>query len=50
MCSGWRHVGIDKAHLLVFKSNESGLAFWRAAGAQERNTIALFSLTTGHDG
>ena len=47
---GLRRIGIDKAHLLVFKSNASGLAFWRAIGAEERNTIALFSLTTGHDG
>jgi ribosomal protein S18 acetylase RimI-like enzyme len=38
--------GIQKAHLLVFKSNEPGLAFWRAVGAEERVSMALFSLVT----
>ena len=40
--------GIDKCHLLVFQSNEAGLAFWRAVGASERTEIALFSLPTGN--
>jgi ribosomal protein S18 acetylase RimI-like enzyme len=38
--------GIQKCHLLVFKSNAAGLAFWRAVGADERTSIALFSLST----
>jgi hypothetical protein len=38
--------GFQKAHLLVFKSNASGLAFWRAVGAEERTSMALFSLAT----
>lgn len=47
---GLQRAGIQKAHLLVFKSNDSGLAFWRAVGAEERSTIALFSIATGHEG
>jgi ribosomal protein S18 acetylase RimI-like enzyme len=42
--------GIQKAHLLVFKSNASGLAFWRAVGAEERSSMALFSLVTENAG
>jgi ribosomal protein S18 acetylase RimI-like enzyme len=42
-----RGVGIDKCHILVFKANEPGLAFWRAVGAEERVSIELFSLGTG---
>lgn len=38
--------GIQKAHLLVFKSNSTGLAFWRGVGAEERCSMALFSLST----
>ncbi len=38
--------GIDKAHLLVFRSNAAGLAFWRDAGAAERVELALFSMAT----
>ncbi len=38
--------GIEKCHLLVFRSNAAGLAFWRAVGADERVSIALFSLAT----
>ncbi len=42
--------GIEKCHLLVFKSNAAGLAFWRALGAKERTAIALFSLATDRGG
>ena len=42
--------GITKCHLLVFRSNEAGLAFWREIGAQERSSIALFSMATNNDG
>lgn len=41
-----RDAGIDKCHLLVFRSNDAGLAFWRASAAQERVELALFSLGT----
>jgi ribosomal protein S18 acetylase RimI-like enzyme len=47
--SALRAAGIDKAHLLVFRSNANGLAFWRAVGAEERRSIALFSMAT-HNG
>ena len=42
--------GITKCHLLVFRSNAEGLAFWRAIGATERKELALFSLSTDSDG
>ncbi|WP_077037590.1 GNAT family N-acetyltransferase [Pelomonas sp. KK5] len=42
--------GIQKTHLLVFKSNASGLAFWRSVGAEERTSLALFSLATQNAG
>jgi len=41
-----RGAGIQKCHLLVFKSNSAGQAFWRAVGAEERSSLALFSLST----
>lgn len=41
-----RGAGIDKCHLLVFRSNDAGLSFWRAIGAEERNTLTLFSIMT----
>jgi ribosomal protein S18 acetylase RimI-like enzyme len=41
-----RGAGIDKCHLLIFGSNDAGLAFWRAIGADERRELALFSLPT----
>ena len=41
-----QEAGIDKCHLLVFKTNEPGLAFWRAAKAVAREELALFSLST----
>lgn len=41
-----RAQGISKCHLLVFRSNNDGLQFWRAVAAQERTELALFSLAT----
>lgn len=41
-----RREGIDKCHLLVYRSNEAGMAFWRRVGAEERVSLALFSLPT----
>jgi ribosomal protein S18 acetylase RimI-like enzyme len=37
--------GIDKAHLLVFRSNEEGLAFWNRV-AVARSELALYSVNT----
>ena len=42
-----RESGIRKCHLLVFRTNAEGLAFWRAVQASERSELALFSLSTG---
>ena len=44
-----RGEGIDKCHLLVFRSNEEGMAFWRSVGAKERLDLALFSVVTSND-
>lgn len=41
-----RAAGIDKCHLLVFRSNSEGMAFWHALSASERHELALFSLST----
>lgn len=38
---------IQKCHLLVFRENSEGLAFWRGIGGEERFSLALFSLPTG---
>jgi ribosomal protein S18 acetylase RimI-like enzyme len=38
--------GIDKCHLMVFRDNPGGLAFWRAVAATERAELALYSLDT----
>ncbi|MFO1288200.1 MAG: GNAT family N-acetyltransferase [Rubrivivax sp.] len=46
---GLRAQGIGKCHLLVFRSNAEGLAFWRAVGASERHELALFSVSTEAD-
>jgi ribosomal protein S18 acetylase RimI-like enzyme len=43
---GLRAEGIDKAHLLVFRDNAEGLAFWRAR-AVARDEMALFSVSVG---
>lgn len=42
--------GIQKCHLLVFKTNKGGMAFWRAVGGEERISIALFSFPTANRG
>jgi ribosomal protein S18 acetylase RimI-like enzyme len=44
--SALREHGIDKCHLLVFRSNSDGLNFWRSVAAQERTELAIFSLAT----
>lgn len=44
-----REAGINKCHLFVFRTNEEGLAFWRAIHAAERTELALFSLATRGD-
>ena len=35
--------GIDKSHIMVFGSNESGLQFWQGAGWKTRPEIVLMS-------
>lgn len=37
---------IEKCHLMVFKYNPHGLAFWSRIGATRRQELALFSLGT----
>lgn len=41
-----RQEGIEKCHLLVFNENTEGRAFWKGIGAEERTTLALFSMPT----
>ena len=41
-----RGEGIEKCHLLVFRDNADGLAFWRAVAAAERHELSLFSIGT----
>ena len=45
-----RREGIAKCHLLVFRSNEAGAAFWRQVGAEEREELAVFSMMTNDGG
>lgn len=45
--AGLHDDGIKKCHLLVFRENDSGRAFWARIGAEERTAIAIFSLATG---
>lgn len=40
-------IGIEKCHLLVFRTNAAGIAFWRAMGGEERTSLTMFSLMTG---
>ncbi|MGE0802112.1 MAG: GNAT family N-acetyltransferase [Lautropia sp.] len=40
---------IGKCHLLVFRSNDDGIAFWRQVEATERSELMLFSIETRHD-
>jgi N-acetylglutamate synthase len=39
---------IQKCHLLVFRDNAEGMAFWHGIGAEERVLLALFSMPTGN--
>lgn len=41
---------IDKCHLLVFRDNVAGRAFWHGIGGDERVSLATFSLATGDAG
>lgn len=41
--AGLKREGIARAHLMVYATNEAGLAFWRRVGI-ERSEIALFSV------
>ncbi|MFO7177317.1 MAG: GNAT family N-acetyltransferase [Pseudomonadota bacterium] len=44
-----RDAHIDKCHLLVFRDNDPGQAFWRRVGAQERVELKMFSLRVPND-
>jgi len=39
-------IDIAKAHFFVKMNNGTGVAFWQAIGAEYRDDLALFSLTT----
>lgn len=41
-----RAARIENCHLMVFKDNPHGLAFWSRIGATRRQELALFSLGT----
>ncbi|MFZ5889599.1 MAG: GNAT family N-acetyltransferase [Myxococcota bacterium] len=41
-----RAARIDKCHVLVFRENELGRAFWAGIGAEERVRLTQFSLPT----
>jgi ribosomal protein S18 acetylase RimI-like enzyme len=41
-----RSAKIRKCHLLVFRANAAGRDFWQSMGAEERLTLATFSITT----
>lgn len=41
--AGLKREGIARAHLMVYATNEAGMAFWRRVGI-ERTEIALFSV------
>jgi N-acetylglutamate synthase len=38
-----RALGIQKCHIMVFRNNENGKAFWEASGWKLRNDIDLLS-------
>ncbi|MGA9397725.1 MAG: GNAT family N-acetyltransferase [Anaerolineaceae bacterium] len=38
-----RAIGIDKAHIFVYKHNEVGKVFWRNSGWQERDDLMIMS-------
>ena len=42
-----RSAGIQKAHIFVFNSNASGMAFWKSAGWAWRDDIGVMSKTIG---
>jgi len=44
--AGLSEAGIGKCHLMVFRDNAGGTAFWRRVGGAERVELALFSLPT----
>lgn len=44
--AGLREAGIGKCHLLVYRDNAEGIAFWRGVGAAERVELTLFSMAT----
>lgn len=48
--AGLRQEGIQKSHLLVFRDNVGGRAFWSALGAEERVTLTTFSIATHETG
>jgi ribosomal protein S18 acetylase RimI-like enzyme len=39
----FKSVGIQKAHLFVYRENETGQDFWRANGWYERHELTIFS-------
>lgn len=39
--------GMEKCHLFVLEQNEPARAFWRRAGWQQRQDIAIFSTSLG---
>lgn len=41
-----KQAGIQKCHLVMFQSNAEARAFWTRIGAEERVTLALFSIAT----
>jgi N-acetylglutamate synthase len=41
--AGLRQRGIEKCHIFVYGANESGKAFWRQAGFQERTDLVIMS-------
>lgn len=42
-------IGIEKVHCDVFRSNRTGLRFWRALGWQRRHDLARLSKVIGAD-
>lgn len=43
-----REAGIARCHLLVFRDNAEGVAFWRHMRAEVRDDIQLFSINPPH--
>jgi ribosomal protein S18 acetylase RimI-like enzyme len=41
-----KRAGIQKCHLVMFQDNAEARAFWTRIGAEERVTLALFSIAT----